>query len=446
MDRTSPPQAQRRGNRHAACSLLLVGLVGWLASPTRGRGADFDQAPINYTRSIPDNRVSALQKKLDAGRARLAYEEDHGFLKAVLRELDVPLSSQVLVFSKTSLQRQRIGPKTPRAIYFNDDVYVGFCWRGDVVEVSAADPKLGTVFYTLDQEDTRAPRFRRRGDSCLICHGSSLTQSNPGHLLRSLYADREGLPLLSLGSVRVDQTTPFEQRWGGWYVTGTSGKQMHRGNLIVPPRTREPPANNPAGANVTDLRSAFTVANYPTAHSDIVALMVLEHQTEMHNRITRAGFETRLALYQQEEFDRLLGRKSRGLSESTASRIRSCCEPLLEYLLFGKEARLTEKVRGTSKFAEEFAARGPKDRRGRSLREFDLQRRLFRYPCSYLIYSRAFDGLPAQAKEYVGRRLLEVLDGKDRSPEFAHLGAADRKAIREILGETRPGLIGERKK
>ncbi len=430
----------RNLGRSGFCLVVLVGLLG-LAG--RGAAADFDQPPINYSKATPDNCVTRLQARLDAGRARLAYDEDHGYLEAVLKELGVPLSSQVLVFSKTSLQRQRIGPKTPRAIYFNDDVYVGFCLRGDVVEVSAVDARLGTVFYTLDQEATSKPRFRRRGDSCLICHGSTLSGGNPGHVVRSLFADSEGLPLLALGSTRVDHTTPFAERWGGWYVTGTSGKQTHRGNLVVPARAKEPPASNPAGVNVTDLRSAFTVANYLTPHSDLVALMVLEHQAEMHNRITRANFETRLALHQQEEFDRILQRKTKGLSESTANRIRSCCEPLLEYLLFSKEARLTERVRGTSKFAEEFAGRGPKDKQGRSLRQFDLERRLFRYPCSYLIYSRAFDGLPGQAKAYLYRRLREVLDGKDRSEAFAHLTGDDRKAIREVLCATKPDIARE---
>jgi hypothetical protein len=258
--------------------------------------------------------------------------------------------------------------------------------------------------------------------------------------VRSLFVDRMGFPVLSLGTTVVDHTTPFAQRWGGWYVTGTSGKQMHRGNLTVPARTRFVPDDNPDGINVTDLSSLFTVANYLTPHSDLVALMVLEHQTEMHNRITRANFETHLALYQQDEFDRILGRKTRGLSESTSNRINSCCEPLLHHLLFVGEAPVSEKVQGSSTFAQEFAARGPKDKHGRSLRSFDLKRRMFQYPCSYLIYSRAFDGLPSQAKEYIYRRLLEVLDGKDRSADFAHLSAADRKAIREILGETKSDL------
>jgi hypothetical protein len=346
----------------------------------------------------------------------------------------------MLVFSKTSLQRHRIGPRTPRAIYFNDDVYVGFCRRGDVLEISAADPGLGAVFYTLDQVPEGKPRFVRQTDNCMTCHCSSLTHGAPGHFVRSLYTDGQGMPLLSLGSVRVDQGTEFADRWGGWYVTGTSGGQAHRGNQTLPGRAARPPAGNPDGVNVTDLRTRFTVADYPTPHSDLVALLVLEHQGEMHNRITRAGFETRLALHQQAEFDRILERKTAGLSDTAAARVRGGCEPLVQYLFFSGEAKLTEKVAGTSGFAAEFAARGPRDGQGRSLRQFDLERRLFRYPCSYLIYSAAFDRLPAQAKEYVYRRVWEVLTGVDTSAPFAHLTGEDRQAVREILLATKADL------
>jgi hypothetical protein len=422
-------------------SLGVLALGAALAVPlVRASGPELERPPINYSKGTPDNVISRLQAKCDTGQVRLQYHEDHGYLPSVLKALDVPLASQVLVFSKTSLQRHRISPKTPRAIYFNDDVYIGFCWRGDVLEVSAVDPGLGTVFYTLDQLPEGKPRFVRQTDSCMTCHSSSLTRGCPGHLVRSLFTDRQGMPILSLGSIRVDQSTEFAQRWGGWYVTGTSGKQTHRGNQVLMERATRPPTENPDGVNVTDLRTRFHVADYPAPHSDLVALMVLEHQGEMHNRITRAGFETRLALYQQAEFDRILERKTTGLSDSTASRIRSSCEPLVEYLFFSGEAKLTEQVAGTSGFAAEFAARGPKDGKGRSLRQFDLGRRLFRYPCSYLIYSTAFDRLPAEAKEYVYRRIWEVLMERDRSEAFAHLSSADRQAIREILLATKADL------
>ena len=113
---------------------------------------------------------------------------------------------------------------------------------------------------------------------------------------------------------------------------------------------------------------------------------------------------------------------------------------MVKYLLFCEEAKLTDEVAGTSDFAKEFAARGPFDAKKRSLREFDLKTRLFKYPLSYVIYTRQFDGLPAEAKERVYLRLWEVLTGKDDSREFAHLGEADRAAVLDIVRDTKPGL------
>jgi hypothetical protein len=391
-------------------------------------------------RQVPaDNAVSRLIDRLAAGRTSLRSDGDHGYLRSVLRELQVPESSQVMVFSKTSLQRQRIGPKTPRAVYFNDDVYVGFCLRGDVIELSTADPQLGTAFYTLDQHDESAARITRQTDSCLVCHGSSQNHGVPGHLVRSVFADRQGLPLLTAGSYRTDYTSPLRERWGGWYVTGTCGKQVHLGNLIAD-KGRVEAEDNTRGVNVTDLHDRFTADLYPTPHSDIVALMVLEQQAEGHNRITRANLLTRAALDDAAEMNKALGRPADYRSESTTSRIRNAGEPLVKYLLFSGEAKLTDRIVGTSGFARDFADRGPRDRHGRSLREFDLERRLFKYPLSYLIYSRSFDALPAPVKDYVLARLWDVLSGTDTSADFAHLSAADRRAIIEILCDTKSDL------
>lgn len=399
---------------------------------------DFDHPPINYAKAEPANPVSALRKDLSTGKKQLA-EGDFGYLESLLAALDIPKSSQVLVFSKTSFQRHRIGPKTPRALYFNDEVTIGFCQRGDVLELATADPALGTVFYTLDQNPEGKPRFIRQTDNCLTCHGSGFTRGYPGHLMRSVFTDPEGQPVLNLGTARVDHTTPIADRWGGWYVTGTGGAKTHRGNQTVPVRSEDPPGDNP-NVNVTDLKPFFTAGAYLTPHSDVVALLVIEHQLETRNRITRAGFETRIALYQQAEVDKALGKVGEPPSDSTRRRIANACEPLVKHLLFCEEAPLAGPVKGTSGFAEEFAAREPKDTKGRSLREFDLTTRMFKYPCSYLVYTKAFDGLPAEAKEYVYRRLWEVLSGNDTGKEFAHLSAADRSAVRDILRETKPGL------
>jgi hypothetical protein len=410
-----------------------------LLTPFAG-ASDIDRDPINYATAPADNAVSRLQERLAGGKAKLTFEEGRGYVKSVLAELKVPESSQVLVFSKTSLQRDRIAPKTPRALYFNDDVYVGFCLRGDVMEFAAADPSLGTVFYTLDQEPAERPKFTRHTDNCLICHGSPVSRGLPGLVVRSLSTDTDGMPILSAGSFRTDHSSPFKERWGGWYVTGTHGGQAHLGNWTLRKKQEADEGFSPAGQNVTDLRDRFTTSFYLSPHSDIVALMTLEHQTGMHNHITRATLDTRAALHYEQELNKSLGEPPTHRFDSTASRIKSAGDGLLRYLLFSEEARLTGKVEGTSSFARDFAARGPFDRKGRSLREFNLETRLFKYRCSYLIYSEVFAKMPGEIKDYVYRRLYDGLTGKLSGKEFAHLRPEERTAILEILRDTKKDL------
>ncbi len=401
---------------------------------------DFERPPIEYSKATPENRVSQLARRIDGGAVQLAFDEDRGYLAALLSALEVPVESQTLVFSKTSLQRQRISPKRPRAVYFNDDVYVGFCQSGDVLEISVADPKLGTVFYTLDQKPAERPTFLRQTDNCLLCHGSSRTGGVPGHIVRSVFADASGEPILSAGSTMVDHTTPFEKRWGGWYVTGQHGTQKHVGNLVVKLDTDPHSIDNAAGQNITDLKSFVNTVGYLSPHSDIVALMVLEHQTLVHNRITQANFATRQALDYEVMLNKALGEPEGKRLDSTTRRIASAGDDLVEALLCVDEAPLTAAVTGTSGYAEWFSKQGPRDDQGRSLREFDMKTRMFRYPCSYLIYSESFDALPSEMRDYVWQRLWTILSGEDRSEKFAHLSPDDRQVIREILRDTKPGL------
>lgn len=414
--------------------------LGIFVVPVVARAADIDQEPINYSKAKTENAVTRLQERIKSGEVKLSFEEDRGYARSLLKELKVPISSQVLVFSKTSLQRDRICPKTPRAIYFNDDIYVGFCLRGDVMEFSAVDPKLGTVFYTLDQEPVAKPTFRRHTDACLICHSSSISRGIPGHVVRSVYPDAEGIPFLSAGAHRTDQTSPLKERWGGWYVTGRHGEQMHMGNWILNKRAEADTGPGDAGQNVKDLKERFTTSFYLSPHSDIVALMTLEHQAEMHNRLAFASIETRMALHYQSELNKALKEKTGTRFDSTKSRINGAVDAVLKYMLFYEEAELSDRVEGTSGFSKEFAARGPFDSKGRSLRQFDLRTRLFKYPCSYLIYSEAFDNLPVDVRDPILLKLFDVLTGKVTSKEFEHLTATDRLAILEILRDTKPNL------
>ena len=420
--------------------LGLVILTGLGPISPMSQAQDFEHEPINYATAMPSNPISRLQARLDDGTTQLKFEEPGGYLKSVLEELQIPISSQTLVFSKTSLQRHRITPRTPRALYFNDDTYIGFCHNGDVLEVSVADPQLGAVFYTLDQEASVQPRLVRQVDNCLLCHGSNHTRGVPGHFIRSVYADGVGFPVLAMGTHRIDHTSPISQRWGGWYVTGTHGEQKHLGNLVVVGKQDREPVDNTAGQNVTDLSLRFKTSAYLSPHSDLIALMVLEHQSEAHNLLTRASFQAREALYSEARLNKELGEAEGHRWESTTTRIKSSCEALVKYMLFCDEAPLTAPLQGTTSFAADFTAQGPRDAAGRSLRDFDLQSRMFKYPCSYLIYSTSFDQLPDEAKSRVYQRLWDVLSGTDQSKTFAHLSEADRKAIREILIATKPGL------
>ncbi len=417
-----------------ALALLAVG-------PNARAELPIDQEPINYRTSTATDPIARLQAKIDRGEVTLKHDEERqGYLKSVLEALQVAPESQTLVFSKTSFQHGRIAPKTPRALYFGDDVYVGWIRGGDVLEIAAVDPQLGATFYLLDQQKTEKPQFLRQTDTCLQCHMSGKTKDVPGFMLRSVYTDRIGYPVYSAGGFVTDQSSPLKERWGGWYVTGKHGGQRHMGNVLVTSQTHPERLDSEAGANRADLKSLVDTWPYLTGHSDIVALMVSEHQVQMHNLITSANYQTRIGRHYDAGMNQAFGEPAGRVTDSTKSRIKDAAEKLVAYMLFSDEARLTDPVEGTSGFAAKFAANGPRDRRGRSLRDFDLKTRLFKYPCSYLIDSESFEALPALMKQEVYRRLHDVLTGRDHRPEFAHLSAVDRRNILEILRETKPGL------
>ncbi|MGE5245722.1 MAG: hypothetical protein ACM3SQ_15980 [Betaproteobacteria bacterium] len=406
-----------------------------------------EHAAVRYTETQATDVVVQLQKRIDSGEVKLQFDPRHGYLPAVLDALKVPVSSQGLVFSRTSLQVDHIAPWAPRAVYFNDNVYVGWVQHGPIMEIASADPKLGAVFYTLNQQQTDHPVFERQGQTCLQCHDSSSTTGGvPGFILRSVLVDRQGYVISPLSDGPTTDRTPIDERWGGWYVTGTNGDQGHLGNLFAPMLASEvtnahtllAKLDRSANANVTDLGKRFDVHPYLAPTSDIVALLVLAHQAYVHNLITIASFETRKALY-----DEKLLLASRGAPEGsphldvTMMRVQGAGERLVRAMLFSKEAPLASPVKGTSGFAAEFVSHGPKDSQGRSLRDLDLNTRVFKYPLSYLIYSEDFDALPPLVKEYVYRRLNVVLSGADTSGDF-DLSAADRQAILAILRDTKP--------
>jgi len=416
--------------------------------------SDADEQIIQYhaTKGLEDP-VALLQRRLAEGNVTLQFETNHGYLPALLRTLQVPISSQGLVFSKTSSQGEHCNPQTPRAVFFADDVYVGWVPGGPVIDLAAVDPKRGPIFYTLDQRPDGGPKFTRP-QTCMQCHLGPKTLNVPGMVVRSVYTAADGTPISQVDAFINGHNSALEQRWGGWYVTGTHGGALHLGNsFVAKPAQRQdllggqPPFAMAAGANVTDLRDRFDTARYLSRHSDIVALLVLEHEVRMQNLITRASYETRLALEEKAKQNGSPAAGSVGVAASDSQALAAnwpqqrtalAGEMLLEYLLFRNEAPLKGAVKGTSSFADDFQRCGPMDSKGRSLRQFNLTTRLFRYPCSFLVYSRAFDALPLEMKTYLWQRLEQILTGEDHSATYIGMSAEDRQAVREILRETKP--------
>lgn len=398
------------------------------------RAADMTMLPIDdpaiqYTHAPVDDAISRLQQRIASGKAKLEYQTGGlGYLPSLLKNLDLNPDSQSLVFSKTSFQAAKISPSNPRALFFNDNVIVGSVRGGDVLEVAALDPKQGMIFYTLDAQKSDKPEFIRR-DSCLQCHQGPATLGIPGLLIGSVFPDANGMPSSRSNNPVTDDMTPIEKRWGGWYVTGTTGGMSHLGNAVArDPRT--PDVLDMRGSqNLTSLKGRFDPAGFMTMTSDLIALMTLEHETRTVNLMVRAGWDERIA-----------EKAGKAADPATASRIDADVDALVKYMLFSHEATLYDPVEGVSTFSKTFAERGPRDKQGRSLRDFDLKKRLFRYPLSYMIYGEAFDAMPDALRAKVYQQIYDVLSGKNQDQAFAKLTAEDRKAILEIVRETKPNL------
>lgn len=389
--------------------LLLVAGVSVAAQ----RAGVFDQSmnhpAIKYSTSDSNTIVDELNRKLADGSATLVFDEKTGYLKSVLDLLKIPVETQVLVYTQTSQQSSHITMTNPRAIYFNDEASVGYIRGAGLLEIVAQDAMLGSIFYVVHQDASAARRFGRE-QQCLRCHLSWDTLGVPGMSVLSTFPranERE-----YANGFFVDHYRQIRERWGGWYVTGKQVPPRHLGNLplILPKLPAAPP-----GGRVS-LEGQFDLTGYLTPYSDVVALMVLEHQVHFSNLVTRATWEARLG---------------------DEMRVAEAAGTLADYLLFVDEAPITEgPIVGSSGFTEVFVSRGRKDANGRSLRELDLETRLQKYPLSYMIYSPQFQALPEAPKNLVMGRIHDVLSGKIAGPKYAHLTPALRAAIREILAAT----------
>ncbi len=411
----------------AAVGAAMLCAAGWWPSGLGAqRGGMFlgsaEDPAIAYSTSPLNNVVDDLNRRLQDGSAALKFEGRSGYLKSALDALKVPTDSQMLVFDKLSLQARLINPTNPRALFFSDRTVLGWVRDGDVIEVAVHDEKAGIVFYTLEQKPTERPQFKREF-RCLGCHMTGDTLGVPGLIMFTTVpasTDPEHV-------VMMDHRNPLAERWGGWFVTGNSGAAHHLGN-------QAPALEGRAGTAVPSVAGLFDPEGFPAASSDIAALLTFSHQTHMINLLTRASYEARAAdptLHREEEAGQL---------QRAEAMMSGVADEVVDYMLFVDEDPLPNALSGQSGFAERMSAGRPRDSKGRSLYELDLTRRLLKYPCSYLIYSPAFDALPPLAKVPIYRRMWQVLGGEATEPRYRALTVADRQAIVEILRDTKPDL------
>ncbi len=393
---------------------------------------DKEYPGVPYTSEATANPIARLQTRVTRGEVKLAFNPVRGYLDSLLTALDIDVSSQTLVFSKTSFQVANIRASSPRAIYFNEDTYVAWTPGAELLEIGTMDTRLGPVFYSLPNRSAAAAPMQRELLNCLSCHDSlTLTGGGvPRFILGSGYVGINGEQLTHEGRILTTDRTPLRSRWGGWYVTGQHGDQVHLGNVLVRTVNELVELDKVRRGNLDTLDGLFDTQPYLSNRSDIVALLILQHQAYIQNQITRVNFEVRTALLRA------------GGSELTAATQKTLqedfMEPLVQSMLFADAAVFTSQITGNSGFDKWLTARGPRDKRGRSLRELDLKTRLFRYPLSYLVYSEGFDALPEQAKTYIYGRFKEILEGRTTEEKFAYLSADDRKAVKEILTATKP--------
>jgi len=420
---TSHPSA----NVARMARLLIIGLFA-LPFLTGASGPpsyqDIDQPPHNYWQRPLNDPFTRLKARLDSGEIPLDRSHERAFLESLLRALDIPPSSQMLLFSTTSLQLSLIKPYNPRALFFNEDVYLGYI-PGGKIEIVSLDPEIGGIFYIMDIPRAEGPLRIERSTRCMNCHAAADTGYVPGLVIKSVIPGPNGGSLKSFRQERTGHDIPLEERFGGWYVTGHGGFTNHWGNLA---------GRLAAGALTTVPMNPAELAQparYPHTGSDLLPQLIHEHQAGFVNRVLEAGYRARTALHSSQG---KLTTEQEGELADQAGR-------LTRYLLFADEVKLPSGgVAGDEAFKRDFLQAKRTAKNGASLRDFDLQTRLFRHRCSYMIYSRVFQGLPAEMKQRVYLRLREALDPRRPHPDYAYLPVAEKTAIRVILKETLPDL------
>jgi len=425
----------------------LLAALTLLPGPVAGQFSNSDEySMIDYASPATKNSIARLHEAVASGETTLDYKPgERGYLDSLLAALDIDTNSQMMVFSPTSLQHKLISPERPRAIFFNDTTFIGFVQNSSIVEVTTIDDDKGLVFYTFDNVPQDTKLFERADQTCLVCHDTQGTMGGGVPMLMALssvYSSRN-VPLKNYSGIgNVTDTTPLVDRWGGWYVTGRHGLQAHLGNILL--------ATPDDLDNLDDFRiwNLETMAGskfmdpspYPENTSDIVALLVLEHQVTVQNQITYTKFKAPAVLKRREMLHELEAQSWAELSEPAQRALTRMLDRLVQQLVFIDAVDYQSSISGNPDYVEQFMARGPVDGEGRSLREFDLRNRLMRYPLSYLVYTTDFNSLPVYVMDYVYDQMDAYLSGRIDFDGRSQYTLAERQAALEILTATHPGF------
>jgi hypothetical protein len=400
---------------------------------------DSDYPTIGYADLPTHNAIARLEERLKRGEVRLRYQGARGYLDSVLSALGIDRSSQTLVYSKTSLQLGLIRAATPRAVYFDDNTYVAWIPGTKFLEIATMDRVVGPVFYTLSNASPTEARVDRETSRCLTCHDTWGMSGGgvPRFLFLSTVVDRNGESLIGQPGTDTTDRTPISDRWAGWYVTGLPTSQQHLGNILVDADADVTHVASLSPGNVESVKELFDASSYLTDKSDIVALLIFEHQANVANFITRANYKSR-TLLDRSSLDPSRESSYAKLPADIQKQLKPMLEPLVQVMLSVGAAPVTGEIRSGSGFDRWFQAQGPRDAAGRSLRDLDLRTRVFTHPLSYLVYSEGFDGLPPFAKDYIYTRFADIFSGRDQSANYAHLAADERGTLRDILLATKP--------
>jgi len=399
---------------------------------------DYELEPHGYFSKDAKDPVTLLMKRVQRGEVLIKEPNGKPLVERLLRELGLNKDTQILVFSRTSLQRREVSYSNPRALYFNESVYLGWMPNGRI-EIASFDPELGPIFYFQRELDDASSPLLARTRSCLGCHAGDATNFLPGSLGRSVYPDKSGRSLRSIDDYRRSgHHIPLHDRYGGWFVSGNHGAMRHMGNAIASREGGKITIDREQFANLEKLDRFFSTEAYPAPGSDIAALLVFDHQVTMHHRLVEAAYRARQSLFDSKldpkETDVSKLSKGRSTDEFLEGR-----DKVVDYLLFRDETPIP-KVSCDPAFRRAFSANRIADRRKRSLKDLRLDGRIFENRCSYMIYSPTFNQFPPMLKGAIYARIHEILTSPKPVEGFDYLGKEEKRRILEILDETKEDL------